>query len=197
MNARKLHHVWKRFRRIRPWYFFAAAALSLAVGVLALRANNLKMVQLRDAVYQADKNGGDTSKALTELQRYVTRHMNTDLSTGNNPVYPPIQLKYTYERLREANVKNSNAQVYTDAQAYCESLNSTDFSGRNRVPCIEAYVQKNGVQQKPIPDALYKFDFISPVWSPDLAGYSLLVTGLLALLGLATWRIDHWFRKRV
>ncbi|MDB5181326.1 MAG: hypothetical protein JWP13_89, partial [Candidatus Saccharibacteria bacterium] len=152
---------------------------------------------LRDAVYRADKDNGDVSKALTDLQRHVTSHMNTDLSTGNNAVYPPIQLRYTYERLREANVKATNGQVYTDAQAHCESLNSTDFSGRNRVPCIEAYVESHGVQQKAIPDSMYKFDFVAPVWSPDLAGFSLLAAGLFGVIGLVTWLVGRYMKSHV
>jgi hypothetical protein len=167
------------------------------VSVFALRENNLHMVKLRDAVYAADKNDGDVQGALTNLQRYVTAHMNTNLSSGNTSVYPPIQLKYTYDRLRAANLQASNASVYNDAQKYCEAQNSTDFSGRNRVPCIEQYVESHGVQPKPIPDAMYKFDFISPIWSPDLAGWSLLAALLFAILGVVWWLIARHIRRRV
>lgn len=195
MNRRQLHHLWTRVRAVRPWYFLAAALVCLVVASLALRANYTRMVELRNAVYQADKDNGDVSAALTNLQRHVTAHMNTNLSAGNNAVYPPIQLKYTYERLREANVKASNGQLYTDAQAHCESLNSTDFSGRNRVPCIQEYVESRGVQQKVVPESLYKFDFVSPTWSPDLAGWSLLATGMFLFLGAGKWLLDRWFRR--
>lgn len=197
MNARRLHHVWTRIRPIRPWYFFVLAGFFLLVGTFALRANNLQMVKLRDAVYAADKNNGDVQGALTNLQRYVTAHMNTSLSSGNTSVYPPIQLKYTYDRLRAANLQVTNEQVYNDAQKQCEAQNPTDFSGRNRVPCIEQYVESHGVQAKPIPDAMYKFDFISPTWSPDLAGLSLLVAFLFALFGLMWWLFQRFIKRRV
>lgn len=196
MNKRKLHHIWTRIRPIRPWYFLAVGVLCLLVSVFALRANYLHMQSLRDAVYTADKNNGDVKGALEDLQRYVTAHMNTDLSKGSNAVYPPIQLKYTYERLREADLATNNSQVYTAAQAYCEQQNSTDFSGRNRVPCIESYVESHGVVQKEIPDALYKFDFISPVWSPDLAGISLLLTGFFFVLGAGWWALERRLKSR-
>lgn len=196
MHKRRLHHLWTRIRPFRPWWFFAAAAICLAVSVFALRANNMQMVKLRDAVYAADKNNGDVQKALTDLQRYVTAHMNTNLSGGNTSVYPPIQLKYTYDRLRAANLQTSNEQVYSDAQKQCEAQNSTDFSGRNRVPCIEQYVEAHGVKGKPIPDAMYKFDFISPTWSPDLAGWSMLASFLLALTGTAWWAFRRFLKRR-
>lgn len=197
MNIRRMHHLWKYIRPIKPWYFFAVAAAFLVVSIIALRENNLKMVELRNAVYAADKNNGDVSKALTELQRHVTAHMNTDLSGGNTTVYPPIQLKYTYERLRTNNLKTSNEQLYSDAQAHCERLNPTDFSGRNRVPCIQDYVESRGVQQAAIPESLYKYDFVSPVWSPDLAGYSLLGTFFFTLLGVFVYFFRRWWKRKV
>jgi hypothetical protein len=197
MHPRHLHHIWTKLRVIRPWYFFVIAVLCLGVSFYALRANNLRMVELRGAVYAADKNNGDVAGALTNLQRHVTAHMNTNLSSGNTSVYPPIQLKYTYDRLRTSNLKTSNEQVYSDAQAECERLNPTDFSGRNRVPCISAYVESNGVQQKTIPDSMYKFDFISPIWSPDLAGYSLLATVFFTLAGIIWWLVELHIKRRL
>lgn len=199
MNKKMLYRVWMKLRRIKVWWFLLAALLSLLVSVYALRANNLEMVRLKQAVYEADKNGGDVQGALTELQRYVTTHMNTDLSGGANAVYPPIQLKYTYERLLAANKQQqaSNEQIYSDAQAHCERLHPTGFSGGVRVPCIQEYVRTHGAGTTMIPDSLYKFDFMSPLWSPDLAGFSVLATllfiGLAILLGL----MKRWLKKRI
>jgi hypothetical protein len=195
MDKRKLHHLWTEIRPLRPAYFAAAGAVSLMVGVVGLRANYIHMEDLRDKVYQADKNGGDVQGALTNLQRYVTAHMNTGLSKGSNAVYPPIQLKYTYERLQSQQLQSSNSAVYNDAQQYCEAQDSTDFSGRNRVPCIESYVQSHGVTQKQIPDAMYKFDFIAPLWSPDVAGYGLLSAAVFFVIAAAVWAIGRKLRS--
>src|SRR3569623_1315596 len=142
MNKRKLHHLWTRFRLVKPWYFLLLTLVFGLICLLSLRANNEHMIKLRDAVYAADKAGTDVTKPLQNLQAYVTHHMNTDLSTGNGSVYPPIQLKYTYDRLVQQQsdaAAASNTQLYTDAQHYCEAQNHTDFSGHNRVPCIEQY----------------------------------------------------------
>jgi hypothetical protein len=200
MNKRKLHHIWRWLRHVSPWYFLAAAVLSTVVCVFALRANNQHMITLRDAVYQADKDNGDVQGALNKLQAYVTAHMNTNLSAGPNAVYPPIQLKYTYDRLVQAQgdaATKANSQLYTDAQHYCEAQNHTDFSGRNRVPCIQQYVQAHSTASSAptIPDSLYKFSFVSPSWSPDLAGWSLVVAALV-WLGLATVCVARVFIGR-
>jgi hypothetical protein len=121
--------------------------------------------------------------------------MNTDLTPGKNSVHPPIQLKYTYERLlAEANKNTGNAQVYSDAQAYCESQNPTDFSGRNRVPCITQYITSHGATPPvTVPDDLYKFDFVSPSWSPDLAGWTAVTTVILFLAAVASFLL----RRRI
>jgi hypothetical protein len=200
MNKRHLHHAWTKLRYIKPWYFLVLAVLSGIVCVFALRANNQHMIKLRDAVYSADRNNTDVQASLKQLQAYVTAHMNTNLNAGSNTVYPPIQLKYTYDRLVQAQgdqLAQTNTQLYTDAQHYCEQQNSTDFSGHNRVPCIEQYVAArtpDAVRLPPIPDALYKFSFVTPTWSPDLAGWSLLAVILSGLLFIATFAASLWFR---
>lgn len=168
------------------------------VAVLSLRQNNLQAISLRNHVLEVDKNNGDVEKALRELRDYTYHHMHSDLSASTT-VYPPVQLKYRYDRLVAAEkqrVAAAMAQVYTDAQAECERQNPTDFSGRNRVPCVEAYVSTRGVSERPVNQDLYKFDFASPVWSPDLAGISLLLSGLTAAAGALALVVQQWLKGR-
>src|SRR5512146_330929 len=198
MDKRRLHHVRTKLRHVKPWYFLIIAFISAGICVFALRANNQHMLKLRDAVYAADRNNGDVQTALGNLQAYVTSHMNTNLSTGTS-VYPPIQLKYTYDRLVRAQadrLAQSNNQLYTAAQHYCEQQNPAGFSGRGRVPCIEQYVQTRAAfQLPPIPADLYKFSFVTPSWSPDLAGWSLAAAIGGGLLFVITEAAELWFRR--
>jgi hypothetical protein len=184
MDKRNLHHLWTIIRPVKIWYLLIPFVVSAGMTAAALRQNNLTMVQLRAEVYRADALNGDVEGALQRLRAYVHGHMNTDLSSGANAVYPPIQLKYTYQRLKQAEqerIKQAGSQVYTDAQVHCERLHPSGFSGSSRIPCIEEYVDEHKVTEKMIPDAMYKFDFVSPTWSPDLAGFSLLVSSLLCI----------------
>jgi hypothetical protein len=200
MNKRRLHHFWRKFRLIKPWYFFAIALVFGVLCVGGLRSNYQHMVSLRNDVYQADKDNGNTTQALTNLRAYVNAHMNTNLVSGADAVYPPIQLKYTYDRLVSAASNQAtqiNSQVYTQAQQYCEQLYPGSFSGGPRVPCITAYVNSHGAQQQPIPDDLYKFSFASPVWSPDLAGWSMVVAILAASLGVILFVTRRWFKTNI
>lgn len=160
--------------------------------VAAYRQNNVIMLKLRDDVFKADKESGDVETALRKLREHVYGHMNTDLTTQNG-IKPPIQLQYRYDRLVTAEknrVADVNSKVYTDAQTVCERINPTSFSGGGRVACIQDYVSKHGAKEQPIPDVLYKFDFVSPRWSFDLAGWSL-IAAVLFLAGFLAQLIHH------
>jgi hypothetical protein len=197
MNKRQLHHWWTRIRPIKTWYLLAALAECAGTSAVTLRHNYIRMTQLRDAVYSADKNNAGVEQALQNLRAYVGSHMNTSLSTDDG-VYPPIQLKYTYTRLQQAEedrVNSVNSQIYTDAQKTCEAQFPGSFSGGPRVPCIEQYVKDHGTTAKTIPDAMYKFDFASPGWSPDAAGLLLVLSGILAVLTAARALLGTWLKR--
>ncbi len=200
MDKLYINHLWSKVRWIRPWHFLVLAVASGVVCAFALRANNQHMIRLRNDVYTADKRNTDVQEPLRALQAYVTTHMNTDLSAGNTSVYPPIQLEHTYARLVQAQkqrLQQQNASLYTQAQAYCEALNHTDFSGHTRVPCIEQYVQAHGGKPAAaIPQALYEFAFANPVWSPDLAGWTMIIAGLGGLLFIVTFSVGRLTRHR-
>ncbi|HUC87765.1 MAG TPA: hypothetical protein VMR95_01270 [Candidatus Binatia bacterium] len=197
MNKKYWHHVWTKIRLVKPWYFLILAVVFGAVSVYALRQNNLGMERLRSDVFVTDQDNGNVNGALEALQAYVTAHMNTDLSSGPNGAYPPIQLQYTYARLQQAanqSASAQNSQLYTNAENSCQSQIPNGFSGRYRVGCVEQYVESHGESVTQIPTSLYEFDFISPTWSPDLAGWGLVATALSFLVFLVFWLTDRWFR---
>lgn len=192
---KQLHHIWVRIRRVSYWYFLIVFLISLAISVASLRNNNLNMIKLRDAVAVADEQNGDVEGALRNLREYVYSHMNTNLTSGSTAIKPPIQLKYRYERLLNAEkdrVAAANGNIYNEAQAICEARFPAGVSGGSRVPCIQDYVSSHGAQEQPIPDALYKFDFVSPLWTPDLAGWSLATSAILLLLFLLRLSFEKW-----
>ena len=195
MKKQTLHKVWHYVRFIKPWYLLVLALLLAITCIFALRANNSHMGKLRSAVYSADQSNGDVQGTLNNLQAYVTSHMNTDLTGGNTGVYPPIQLQYTYERLEEQAGQGGNGDLYTQAQAYCQKQDAIDFSGHNRVPCIEQFVQSHGVKPVQLPASLYEFAFISPRWSPDLAGWTMFAAIGTFLLAVGVFFTDRWFRN--
>jgi hypothetical protein len=131
---------------------------------------------------------------------YALRHNNQTMIKLRSTVYEADKnngdINGSLNNLRDR-VNATNAQVYTQAQNYCQQLNSTDFSGRNRVPCVTDYVTTHGVSANPIPAALYEFDFVSPAWSPDLAGWSLVITTLLFIVLIASFTVDRLVKAKL
>ncbi len=181
---------------MHPWYFLVLTLVFSFIAVRALQHNNIEMGRLRTAVFVADKEGGDVESALKELRHYVSRHMNTSLTSGSNGVHPPIQLKYTYERIQSAQQQalgQNNSAVYAEAQRTCNEQGQT-ANAEATITCIQNFMASRGIQLGNIPDALYKFDFMSPRWSPDLAGWSIVVA-VLSFVGFAISALYHWLMK--
>ncbi len=151
----------------------------------------MRMVALRDEVVKADETNGDVQAALQNLRNYVMSHMNTNLRSKSKFATdePPIQLVNQYNRAvaaaqEAAATATGNQALYLEAEASCKArqvpLTAT-------AQCIQDYVaaRSTGSVSKvsvTVPKALYTYDFVSPKWSPDLAGWSVVLTGVLGVL---------------
>ena len=202
MHKRQLHHWLVRLRPMSYWYFAALFVVSGITGLLAMRQNNLTALNLRDKVLQVDKDNGDVEAALRELREFTYSHMNARLASDTG-IYPPIQLTHRYDRLvaaEKARVQSANQDLYAQAQQVCEARIPQGLFGANRIPCIQNYIDTNGgpeAKEQPIPDGLYKFDFVSPAWSPDLAGWSLVACALAALLFVTRLGLELWLKSQL
>ncbi len=176
------------------WGFLVIALISGVIGMNAYINNSRQAKKLYEELIAVDKAGGDVEKALLNLRSFMYAHMNTTIG-GPTGVKPPIQLNGTYERLvaaekaRVAAAKAANSTLYNTAQQECEKAIPTGLSGRGRVPCIEEYVTTHAQPEteKPIPTALYQYDFASPAWSMDAAGIGLSIAALSSLVFLFRW----------
>ncbi|MDZ7786372.1 MAG: hypothetical protein U5L95_04600 [Candidatus Saccharibacteria bacterium] len=183
-DKRKLHHFYTKLRKLNPKVLLLLFLVCGVLSAVGLRSNNVRMLELRQEVFAADKKGEEVGRALDELRRYVHGHMNTDLNSGGLSIKPPIQLKHTYERLvskEQQRVKEHNDEVISTAQTRCEQRFPAGQI-RARAACVDDYIAENTVEAKPVPKELYRFDFASPTWSPDFAGIMILVTTLLGAL---------------
>jgi len=197
--------VWFKIKKvIDPRYasykvFLALFLVSAVICVFALRGNNETMIGLRNQVYASDKSGQGVEQALDKLRAYVYAHMNTNLSSGGNTIKPPIQLKYTYDRLATAAEQQANnTGLYTAAENYCQAQipASVSISGRGRIGCVQDYISSHGGQQPAaIPVAAYEFDFLSPTWSPDLAGWSLAASAFFLIGTIGSYLIQRFKTK--
>lgn len=190
MNKHRISGIWHKIGDVSLVGLIITFMIFAGVSIFALRSNNLRMTELRQAVYIADENDGDVELALRELRTFVYAHMNTDLRAGSSSSQPPIQLVNRFERAvasEQARVaaQNNATQVYADAQARCEK---SSIPLTARAQCIQDYVAQNGngIPQLSLPPKeFYTFDFASPFWSPDIAGWSLVATVFVGLLIIA------------
>ncbi len=198
MNRHKINQLWKKYRKSSLAFLTIGLIVFSTISVLALRSNNLKMLELKNNVISADKQNGDVESALRDLRNYVFSHMNTrmrDVTTTE----PPIQLANRFNRLVEEQKAKLSASgkdsLYPEAQSVCEK---PSFTTVQRASCIQQYVteRSSGVNYDlnlPSKD-LYTFDFASPNWSPDLAGFSIVLATLFGFLLIIRLLIGLVFR---
>lgn len=212
IDVRKTRRKIRTLKQIKTWQL---AVLFVMVGFVAatfLRLNNVGMIERRDAVLSADKSGdtADLERRLYDLQRYASQHMNADPGR--------VALENTYRRDNEkakqdqaAKLNSTNNDVYQKAEAVCEPLarqNNWRWPDLRYANCLsdelnkypEGKVLSNVFQ--PLSTAPYYHAYLSPAWSPDFAGWSLLVTlviGLVILfraMSLISLRLLLKYRKK-
>lgn len=140
------------------------------------------MNERRTAVINADKSGDEEAlrSAIVDLQHYVTHHMNTNLGNG-------FFLSETYARDRDAALEaangssNPNSDVYQQASVECRTRwqGGRESFRNDYVQCVIERVgalapQGDTASALNLPKAdAYRINFVSPIWSFDLAGLSV------------------------
>ncbi len=177
----------KKLQYVKTWQLVILLIIALLVAATFLRLNNIGMVERREAVFSADQEGNQTIliQRLYDLQRYVSAHMNTDLGQG-------VPLQASFNRDLEAWNKtqygddNPNGNIYQKAQDVCApQFNSWSPA---YVLCISSELAKYPPAEGTASDssrpreATYVHNFASPLWSPDFAGWSVVVCALILLL---------------
>jgi hypothetical protein len=173
--------------------------LSLVMSGLSLRDNSLMASKLKSEVINLDKTGAsDLPAKLSQLKNQVTNHMNTPL-VDKNGIKPPIQLSGSYARAKAAEqkrVSDYNVTINADAQKNCESKFGPG-QVQPRLACNSEYVSAKGIKEKTILVDYYYYDFVSPSWSPDLAGFSALFFALSSVWLLSRLVFDFFYTKLV
>lgn len=156
-------------------------------------------------------------KSFTEshtVVNFIDKNGNTEIVLGTGPFY----LEHQYNRLALAALQqaqalaatitddNPNGNVYAYANSVCQpqairygwAWNSAQFiacmTGEiNKYPATDYITEQISAS---IPNtALFRYDFISPVWSPTPAGFMILLSVLLALVIVI--RVITWLLLRI
>ncbi len=190
-----------RLEHVKTWHIVVLFLLSLFISATFLRLNNVGMVERRDAVYQADKAGDNFAiySRLYDLQRYAADHMNAN--TGD------VYLDKTYTREIERLTKQAQDANTASSKKSAEILRQAYETCKNRYPGYSlSYTLCVGAEQDKIPansigvtkvefpaPSLYRHSFISPLWSSDLAGWSVLVSiflGVAIIVRMLDWNVS-------
>lgn len=190
----------KRLEHVKTWQLLVLFVLAAFVSATLLRLNNVGMLQRRDAVLAADTDGDQQAiqNRLYELQVYAQSHMNA--STGD--IYLTKQYARDSQAILQAASAAQNAGTPITAQAYEICRKSFSTWSLAAVQCVSDEVARltpagdNGTVHVSFPSpALYRHSFVAPVWSPDFAGFSVLLTLLIALVTAV--RMITWITLRV
>lgn len=175
-------------QRVRTWQLVLILVLFGMVSATFLRLNNIGMIERRAAVFSADKTGDqETIRArLFDLQRYTSGHMNADSGT----IYLEAQYRRdTQAAIEAASARDSGNNINVKADQVCKA----QFGGYSQayVQCFASELAKypagaNQPDKADLPNpALYRHNFSSPLWSPDFAGFSLVICMLIAIVIIA------------
>lgn len=185
-DKRQIRQGIRQLQRVKTWQLLILLILAGFLAATFLRLNNIGMIQRRDAVLNADKEGDATvtQSRLYDLQRYVFEHANAN--TGQ------FYLEYQYRRDAQKAVdaassdSNPNGNINAKAEAVCRP--QYNVWSPAYVQCFTDELAKyppspDPTQNVTLPSVdLYKKEYISPLWSPDFAGWSLAVCGLIILM---------------
>lgn len=186
-DKRRVKQSIKQLQRVKTWQLVILLILASFVAATFLRLNNIGMVERRAAVLSSDDAGDKqaTVNRLYDLQRYVSAHMNTDMGDG-------VYLETSYKRDTQAAYDNAaaannpNGNIYKKAQDVC----APQFSRYSYayLQCTTGELAKypaasDLLDSVKLPRAdSYRHVFASPLWSPDFAGWSVLVCLALAAM---------------
>lgn len=202
-DKRRVKRSIKQLQRVKTWQLLIILILASFVAATFLRLNNIGMDDRRAAVLAADKSG-DTEAVqsrLYDLQRYTTEHMNAN--TG------PFYLEQQYQRDAQkavdaaSNDSNPNGNINAKAEAVCRPQFTVWSSAY--VQCFTDELAKYPPSPDPsqnvhLPSTdLYRHNFLSPLWSPDFAGWSVLVCIVILIMILArliSLGVLRWLLKR-
>lgn len=204
-DKRDIRKNLRRVETVKTWQLIILFILSLFIAATFLRLNNTGMISRRNAIEGADKSGDvqNTTSRIYDIQRYATAHMNAD--TGI------FYLQAQYDRDVKAAVGAASDSGGTGinspqakADAVCNpnlQIHGYSLAYQN---CMLEQLGKQGQVVDPasinLPNpALYRYSFSSPIWSPDFAGWSVLVSLLLAIIiivRIVIWAVLKMLLKR-
>lgn len=196
--------------KIKTWMLLLALIPLLFIDATLFRVNHIRMTELRDAVMAADDENNDAliEENLIKLKEFVFANTviniveengEQKISFGTGPFY----LEHQYLRAAKAALEkteaemagdeNPNGNIYGMAGATCKALalsNGWTWDNPNFINCMMTEINKypaaadiQDTIMAALPSTeLYRHNYASPVWTPSLLGWFLLVTLIVVVV---------------
>ncbi|MBR5408477.1 hypothetical protein IK112_00840 [Candidatus Saccharibacteria bacterium] len=196
--------------RVKTWQLLVVLVLLLFIEATLLRFDHIKMTELKSEVAAADESGDDEaiSASLQNLQDFVRTHtvINVIEKNGESLVSfgtGPIYLEYQYQRkaseaLAKAEAEagsdnNPNGNVFAKAMEVCKPLAiqyGWAWNSQGYLDCMTGEIAKYPTTDRiedtfvaSLPStALFRYDFASPIWTPTLSGFVMIICLLLSVV---------------
>ena len=212
-----------KFHKIKTWQLLLMLIPLLFLDATLLRIDHVRMTDLRDKVLAADEAEDDEAirETLSNLKDFVFSHIvinviddngEQKLSFGTGPFY----LERQYIRAAnaalskaEANLSddsNPNGNIYAMASSVCQPqaiANGWTWNDANFINCMVSEINKypaaDELQDKIIASLpsteLYRREYMSPIWTPTLSGFLILIT--LIIIVVILYRMIIWIFLRL
>ena len=220
----KLRRFMTKIFKFSSWKIAIILILLLYVDATLLRADHLKMTELRSAVLAADEAEEDDAAIaakLTELRDFTRTHIifNVLDENGRQKIIfgtGPLYLEHQYLRKAQSELaraqeaadhagENPNGNIYRKAADVCDEQGKRmgwRYPDPNYINCwmdeLAKYPTSDTIEIEGAhipPTELYRYDFASPIWCWCTSGIFILITLILAIILII--RLIIWFFLRL
>ena len=199
-----------KFHRIKTWQLVVILLPLFFIDATLLRADHIRMTELRDAVLAADaaENDEEISQTLDTFKNFVFSNIvinvvddngRQEVSFGTGPFYLEHQyIRAANKALEEAEASivsdsNPNGNIYQMASEVCQPqaiANGWSWNDANYINCMVGEIQKypaadelNNTIAASLPSTeLYRKNYASPIWAPTLTGWMILATIIIIVV---------------
>ena len=198
------------FKQIKTWQLLLALIPLLFLTATFLRFDHLKMhADGKEITSQAEIDQNLTT-TLTNLKQYTESHIIINfiekngrnvLTFGTGPFYLENQynrkattaLAEAENQLKQTGDNNPNGNIFAKAMEICKPqaiAHGWAWNSPGYLNCMTGVINSypstdqltTSLAANIPPTSLYRYDFSSPVWAPNLAGFSVLLCLLIFIL---------------
>lgn len=208
---------------LKIWQLILILIPLLFVAATFLRYDHLEMMQLKESVATADKEGDDeeATRRISELKAFTFSHIVVNVVEKNGVSKVtfgtgPIYLEGQYQRkvatlIAEAEAavgdySNPNGNVFAEAMAVCKPqaiANGWAWNSDGYINCMTTEINNHPTSDViddaiavKVPSAgLYRYDFVSPIWAPCVSGWIILLC--LVVVVVIFIRFIRWVAIRI